>query len=155
MLYRHEKPCFQRKKARVESSLATTILHIQCSSFIWFASTIQNVPTALRSKLETFPFLLILLGVSCLSAQNMFMSIQYMSWPWDTRSSYRSIVSELLSFLSCGKAKFSKEENKAIHDDITDQPLKDRRSSWAHEDHRRLVTPSFFSYLGISGSRFL
>jgi hypothetical protein len=73
MLYRHEKPCFQRKQTRFDLSLAITILHLQCSSFIWFANTTQNIPTTLRTKFETFPFLLIPSGVSCLSAQNMFM----------------------------------------------------------------------------------
>jgi hypothetical protein len=66
MLYQHEKPCSQRKQTRVEPSFATTILHIQCSSSIWFASTTQNVLTTWRIKFETFPFLLTLSGVSCL-----------------------------------------------------------------------------------------
>jgi hypothetical protein len=41
MLYRHEKMCFERKKTSVEPIHATAILHIQCSPFRWFASTIQ------------------------------------------------------------------------------------------------------------------
>jgi hypothetical protein len=41
MLYRCEKICFQRKQTSVEPSLATAILHIHCSPFRWFASTIQ------------------------------------------------------------------------------------------------------------------
>jgi hypothetical protein len=41
MLYEHEKICFQRKQTSVEPSLATAILHIQCSPFRWFASIIQ------------------------------------------------------------------------------------------------------------------
>jgi hypothetical protein len=41
MLYRPKKLCFQKKQTRVEPSLATSILHIQCSPFKWFASTIQ------------------------------------------------------------------------------------------------------------------
>jgi hypothetical protein len=47
MLYRHEKVCLQRKQTSVEPSLATTILHIKLFLFRWFASTIQNVLTAL------------------------------------------------------------------------------------------------------------
>jgi membrane-anchored protein YejM (alkaline phosphatase superfamily) len=35
--------------------------------------------------------------------------------------------------------KILKEGNKAIHDDITDQPLQERRSLRACEDRRRLV----------------
>jgi hypothetical protein len=47
MLYRHEKVCFQRKQTSIEPSLATVILHIKLFLFRWFASTIQNVLTAL------------------------------------------------------------------------------------------------------------
>jgi hypothetical protein len=38
--------------------------------------------------------------VSCLSSQELFTNIPSMSWPWDTRSSRRSIIPELfpLSF---------------------------------------------------------
>jgi hypothetical protein len=41
MLHRHEKLCFQKKQTRVEHFLATAIMRIPCSSFRWFASTIQ------------------------------------------------------------------------------------------------------------------
>jgi hypothetical protein len=47
MLYRHEKVCFQRKQTSVEPFLATAILHIKLLLFRWFASTIQNILTAL------------------------------------------------------------------------------------------------------------
>jgi hypothetical protein len=47
MLYQHEKVCFQRKQSSVEPSFATAILHIKLFLFRWFASTIQNVLTAL------------------------------------------------------------------------------------------------------------
>jgi hypothetical protein len=57
----------------------------------------SNVLTAMCIKFETFTFLLTLSGVSCLLAQEMFTNTHSMSWPWDTRPSYRSIISELLS----------------------------------------------------------
>jgi hypothetical protein len=47
MLYLHEKVCFQRKQTRVEPFLAIAILHIKLLLFRWFASTVQNVLTAL------------------------------------------------------------------------------------------------------------
>jgi hypothetical protein len=71
--------------------------------------------------------------VSCLSAQNMFMNTHFMSWPWDTRSLWRSIFLELfpLSFSMKG-LKF--------HDDV-DKPLQERRSTRVCEDRWRLVLP--------------
>jgi hypothetical protein len=90
-----------------------------------------------------------------LSAQNMFTNTYSMSWPWDTRSSYRSIVSELLS-LSFRAAKQNSQRKK----------IKLFMITWINlfktEDYRELLkiiedlcNPSLFSYLGISGSRFL
>jgi hypothetical protein len=110
----------------------------------------------LCTKFETFPFLLILSGVSCLSTQNLFMSIHHMSWPWDTWSSHSSIISELLSF------SFVAAERNSWRKKIKLFLMTSRINLFKKEDRhvlwrllKTVVTPSLFSYLGISGSRFL
>jgi hypothetical protein len=54
MLYRHEKPCFKRKQTRVEPSFPTTILHIQCLFFWWFASITQLYSRLCELNLKIF-----------------------------------------------------------------------------------------------------
>jgi hypothetical protein len=139
-----------------ESKLYLSLPFLQpyCSSnasLVMVCEYNQNVLTALCTKFKTFPFLLTLSGVSCLSAQNMFMSIHSMSWPWDTRSSQRSTSLQLLplSFSAVEKQSQRKE-------------LKSWINLFKKGDHGELVKivedrcdPSLFSYLGISGSRFL
>jgi hypothetical protein len=123
--------------------------HISNASLLMVCEYHSNVLTALRIKLETFPFFLIPSGVSCLPAQNMFMIIHSISWPWDTRSSQRSIFLQLFP-LSFSSVEQESQRNWSF------------MMTWINlfkkEDHRVLVKivedrcePSLFSYLGISG----
>jgi hypothetical protein len=66
-------------------------LVLSCSNQAW---------SSYLPKLELSPFLLLPWRVSCLLAQEMFTNTPSMSWPWDTRSLWRSIFLELfpLSF---------------------------------------------------------
>jgi hypothetical protein len=105
-------------------------------------------------KLKLLPFTPPPLTCFMLSSQELFTNIPSMSWPWDTRSSWRSIFLELfpLSF-SAVEQQFWRKEMK-LHD-VVDQPLQEiRLSSWDQQDRWRLVCPCFPSllyYLRISG----
>jgi hypothetical protein len=139
MLYRQEKPCFQGKQTRFDPSLATPYcisnglplygLRVQFKCSHGFPYQTWNFPI----PSHTFRCFM-------LSAQNMFMSIHYMTWPWDTRSSDRSIISELFS-LSFRAAKQNSRRKKIKLYDDADQPLQERRSWWACEDRWEPLWP--------------
>jgi hypothetical protein len=72
----------------------------------------SNVLTALRTKLETFPFLLIPLGVSCLSAQKyVYKTIPPCELTMRYLDSERSIFLELLP-LSFGAVEQNSRRNE-------------------------------------------
>jgi hypothetical protein len=65
-------------------------------------------------------------------------NIPSMSWPWDTRSSRRSIFLELFP-LSFSAAEKQCQMKKMKLRDVVDQPLQERRSSSDQQDCWRLV----------------
>jgi hypothetical protein len=75
--------------------------------------------------------------VSCLSSQDMFMNIPSLSWPWDTRSSWRSIFLELFP-LPFSSFEQQCQMKKMKLRDVMEQHLQ-RRSSSDQQDRWRLV----------------
>jgi hypothetical protein len=114
-----------------------------------------NVFTALRTKFETFPFLLISSGVSCYQLKICLWNILHMSWLWVTQYLRTSIFLELsLLFISTVGMKILKEEfNLSWCKTYTSSRKNIVVTLW--RSSKTVVTPSLFSYLGISGSRFL
>jgi hypothetical protein len=91
--------------------------------------------------------------VSCLSSQEIFTNNPSISWPWDTRSSWRSIFLDLFP-LSFSAVEQQSRRKEMKHHDAVDQPLQERRSLWDQQDRWRLVWTLFSSllyYLRISG----
>jgi hypothetical protein len=80
--------------------------------------------------------------VPCSPSQYMFTNTPSMSWPWDARSSWRSIFLELfhLSFRATEQHRQMKKVKFRV---VVDQPLQERRSPWGLQDRWRLVWPLF------------
>jgi hypothetical protein len=154
MLYRHEKPCFKRKQTRVEPSFPKTILHIQCFPFWRFASTTQMYSQLCEPNFKlSHSFSYFQVFHVCQLKTCLWAFI-----PWV----YHGILDLLKdpSFYSCSlspSVQLSKNHEGRNWSFII---------MWINlfktEDYRELLKivedrcdPSLFSYLGISGSRFL
>jgi hypothetical protein len=115
----------------------------------------SNVLTTWRIKFETFPFLLTLSGVLCLSAQNMFMKHSFHELALSYSISENIYLSRVIS--SFLQYRWNEDPKRWIQL-IVMQHI----NLFKKEDHGELVkivkdrcNPSLFSYIGISGSRFL
>jgi hypothetical protein len=106
----------------------------------------SKVLTALRTKFETFAFLLTLSSVSCCQLKICLWNLVFMSWPWDTRSYDRSIVPELLSLPISAVEKQSQRKELKLHG-VMDQSFQERRSLWTCEDHRKDLCDPFPLFL--------
>jgi hypothetical protein len=108
-----------------------------------------------HTKFETFPFLLILSGVSCLSAQNMFMKPYF----HELTMRYSIFENIYLSRVIPSFHQYSWNEDPKGRIKLV---MMQHINLFKKEDHHVLVKivenrcdPSLLSYLGISGSRFL
>jgi hypothetical protein len=133
MLYRHEKPCFKKEKQNIsELSLPTTISHIQCFPFDGLRVHLKGTH-GFAYQIWNFPIPSDTFKCFMLSVQNMFLKSPSMSWPWDTRSSYRSIVSELLSLSFHAVTQNSQRKKTKLF------MVTSRINLFRKEDHRELV----------------
>jgi hypothetical protein len=143
-----------------ESKLYLSLPFLQpyCSSnasLVMVCEYNQNVLTALCTKFKTFPFLLISLGVSCCQLKICLWHILSMSWLWVTQYLKTSIFLELspLLFSTIGMKILKDEFNSSWYNISIYSRKKIMVSLW--RSLKTVVTHSLFSYLGISGSRFL
>jgi hypothetical protein len=154
MLYRHEKPCFRRKQTRFEPSLPTTILHIQCTPFIWVASTTQMYSWLCVPNLKlSIPFV----AFTCFMfvSSNKFIKPCFHELTMEYSIFGKIHLSRVFPlFISTVGMKILKEEFNLSWCNIYNFSRKKIMASlWI--PLKTILTPSLFSYIGISGSRFL